>query len=494
MYTAGSDPVRPISLSSALKISLDNYYDLMKTSVGVANNEMLQLKLVADLLDISDDRIIPSKGGYTWFSYHNLLERADRKIQPSAVSPSPDGVQINAEKLSTVYGEFLLKLRGFVVKKNLSAEDQQKVADLNGLIGQDKIQFEKLAREDAQGWAQHCKDTGVNPADRNAYLSWSATWGNLRAIRDTLADLKALHFDLKTITDRKYPDPADRAVVDAEFDYLNLAMQASYPNLPDYDYPDGDVFNIVYLINLGQSGNGAFDFRYVINWDKSLNVIKTTQGGNFTAAWDQTTSSSKTIETDWGASGSGSYYFISARASASEHTKIQEDFSKTTGIKLAANAAFRINIKYPQWFHPELFNHKHVKANPQVFSEFLGPQGSLLYYPLAIVVVRGFSATFTASQNWAYDYDHKFSASAGGGFGIGPISFNASGNYSSHVHEHKVDVQNTSLTLADDKDTLRFIGYVLAKNPVLEDEITQHVSAAGLSPLVSPAPPPPKNG
>src|SRR5439155_3919976 len=142
---------------------------------------------------------------------------------------------------------------------------------------------------------------------------------------------------------------------------------------------------------LGSSGNGAFDWRYVVNFDKTLRFIRTTQGGHFIAHWDQNTGSSTSIQTDWGVSGSGSYYFISARASASEHTKIQDDFSKTTAVDLSAEAVFRINIAYPQWFHPELFKSKYIKANPTSFEQFFGSQGTLLYYPLAIVVVRGFS-------------------------------------------------------------------------------------------------------
>jgi len=259
MYRAGSDPVQPISLSSALKTSLDNFYDLLKTSAGVAQNELLQLRLAADLLDISDDRTPASKGGYEWFTYHNLLDRSDKQILPSPVSPDPNGAQVNANMLSTVYGAFLQKLRGFVVKTALSADDQKKVADINGLITQDKIQYEKLAKDDRDRWVQHCLDTGGDVTDRNAYLSWSAAWGNMREIKTTLDDLKDQYFSLKTILDRQYKDPSDRAIVDAEFDYNNLLMKASYPNKPDFDYSDGDKFDIVYLINLGTSGTGAFD-------------------------------------------------------------------------------------------------------------------------------------------------------------------------------------------------------------------------------------------
>jgi hypothetical protein len=174
------------------------------------------------------------------------------------------------------------------------------------------------------------------------------------------------------------------------------------------------------------------------------------------------------MTTDWGGSGSGSYYFVSASCSASEHTAIQSDFDHMTSMELSAVATLRADIQYGGWFDPTLFSCKHVKDNPQDFSEYFGPNGTLLYYPIALILVRGFSATFMSSQNWTYDYDHTFSASAGGGFNCGFISFGASASYTEHTHEHTVDTANTSLTFSDDKDTVRFVGYAVAKNTMFE--------------------------
>ena len=78
--------------------------------------------------------------------------------------------------------------------------------------------------------------------------------------------------------------------------------------------------------------------------------------------------------------------------------------------------------------------------------------------------MRGFSVEFTASQNWSYDYKHTFSASAGGGFSAFGINFGSDGGYSENTKEHQVDQSNTSLKFADDKNTLRFIGYAVAEN------------------------------
>ena len=482
MFTAGNDPVRPVSLGTAMQVTLDNFYALMKTHAGVADNELLQLRLAADLIDISDDNVVASKGGYTWFSYLNLVDRSDRQIQPSPVSPDPGGAQINAIKLSAVYGDFLRVLRGFVVRTELSADDQKKVADFDNLIEQKGDEYGKLLAQDKSKWKTLCNQTGDPVGDINKYMSWSSSFGNLRKMRRVLDDLDTLRFDQKTVLNRKYADPVDEQIVKAENDYYNPNMKASYPEQPDYTFPTGDSFNIQYLIGLGMAGSGAFDYRYVINFDMSLHNIKTTGGGHLDAMWDRTESSSKTMETDWSASAHGQYYFISAKANASEQTKIQDDFTHTTGIHMKAEAVFRIKIRYPQWFHPELFTNKYIKANPKSFEKFFGHSGELLYYPLDLVVVRGFSATFLSNQNWTFDYDHKFSAGGGGGFGIGPISFGASGSYNEHTHEHKVDVQKTELTIGDDPSTLRFIGYVLAKNRVFEEALTEFTSSAQFAP------------
>lgn len=170
------------------------------------------------------------------------------------------------------------------------------------------------------------------------------------------------------------------------------------------------------------------------------------------------------MSTDWGVSGGGSYDFISASMSASEHTAVQTDFNKTISMTLHAEAAFRDTIKYGAWFDPTLFTCSHVQQNPSDFLQFFGPAGSLLYYPKALILVRGFAVTFTSTQKWTYDYDHTFSASAGGGFDCCGISFGASGSYTEHTHEHEVDTQNTTLTFADDKNTIRFVGVAVEKN------------------------------
>ena len=74
--------------------------------------------------------------------------------------------------------------------------------------------------------------------------------------------------------------------------------------------------------------------------------------------------------------------------SAGEHTAVQTDFNKAISMTLHSEAAFRDDIKYGPWFDATLFNCKHVQDNPHDFAGFFGAQGSLLYYPIALILVR----------------------------------------------------------------------------------------------------------
>src|SRR5206468_3615474 len=116
------------------------------------------------------------------------------------------------------------------------------------------------------------------------------------------------------------------------------------------------------------------------------------------------------------------------------------------------------------WFQPTLFAAKHVKDNPNDFVSFFGPTGNLLYYPTALILVRGFTAEFLNTQSWTYDYQHDFSSSAGGGFSLFGINFGSSGSYTEHTKEHQVDQSSTRLKFWDDPATIRFVGYAVAKN------------------------------
>src|SRR5579872_2440239 len=110
LYTNADSPIQPISFGDAMQISLNNYYDLLKVQAGgLGANEFLQLKLVADAVDISD--IQPNGGKYEWFSYYNLLNRSDLEIEPQPLSGT---VLAGVARVSDIYGKFLNRLANLV--------------------------------------------------------------------------------------------------------------------------------------------------------------------------------------------------------------------------------------------------------------------------------------------------------------------------------------------------------------------------------------------
>lgn len=467
-----ASPIQEITFGQAMKLSLDNYYDILKQKAGqLGAQEFLQLKVVADTIDLSTEEIA-SKGGYVWFSYFNLLNRSDRAIEPDPVS---GGAATSALTLADVYGKFLSKLRQYVVVANLSADDQKRLAELEEEIQSMGNDITKYYILDRTNWKNFSEAMGYRYGDDQAFVQWAQYSGNLPKIQALIEKIQIKSFERKTILGRSYKTPEDEEIIKADFAYSSPSSRLRYPVYPDNQYDDGDKFNPVYLARLPLGSTAIFDDRLAITWSMKLNTIKSAVDGTFTGTFDRNTQQSKSISTDWSGSASASYGLFSVRASASESVRIQEDFNKGTKITVGAKAAFRIGINPPPWFKASLFRHKYVQENPKDFDEFFGPKGKLLYYPVAIVVVRGISIGFESTQNWTYDYKKIFSASGGGGFGAFGINFGGSASYSSTVKEHQVDQASTSLSFNDDPTTIRFVGYIVAKNTVLEAAVEDMV-------------------
>ncbi|WP_140740782.1 hypothetical protein [Mesorhizobium sp. B2-3-5] len=443
-----------------MNVSLNDYYDLLKVNVtGIKAEEFLQLKLVADPVSISNDKA--SAGGYIWWSYYNLLDRGDHVVVPQAVD---DQVAISAARLANVYGDFLNILIKFVAKKNLTPPEEKELANLQKQIAACKKKIGKLLAEDTANWEKYARGHGFAVGDQGQYLKWSQYQGNWDDVLEQQDLLKDYRLDRKILLNGQYPDPEDRKIRDQLDLFDSLPMQLGYPVHADHLYSNGDSFDVGYLSTMAGSENAMFDSRRYVEWKQDLKTILTTGGGHFDATLDHSTGTSTSMTTDWGASGSGSYAFISAHANVSEHTAIQEDFNTLTQMNLHCESAFRVEITYGGWFDPTLFDCQHVIDNPHTFAPFLGDKGSLLYYPTSLILVRGFAVEFLNTQNWSYDYDHSFSASAGGGFSCCGISFGASANYSEHTHAHKIDQATTHLVFKDDVNTIRFVGLGVVKN------------------------------
>ncbi len=458
-----------MTFGQGLQISLNNYYDLLKTQAATLGvDEFLQIKLVADPVSISYKKY--AEGGYPWFSQYNLLRRADMSIVPQGVS---GGVMTGISLMSAVYGEFLQKLRGYVVLKNLSPAEQLEIADLDKAVESDKSDAMRWVILDRTNWKQYAEAMGYAVGDNAAYVQWSSSYGHIRQMQNALDSIKRSQFRIKTIMDRQYPDPGDREIVEAEFDYTNPAMRLRLPVNPDTDYPNGGSFDIVYLSMLPLGSTALFDDRLTVGWNMALKDIKETTAGGFPQGltYDRTTTKSTSISTDWGAAGSASYAFISVNASAGGHTDIQEDFSHATGLTLTAEAAFRVTINCACLVQAQPVQQssrdRQSTRLPQVLrseryaallSDGLDPGQRVRRHVFVEpeLVVR-LQASFQRIR-W-----RRISC-----FGY---SFGASGSYTEDTHEHQTDQQNTKLSFKDDKDTLRFVGYAVRKNTVFQNAL-----------------------
>ena len=466
-----SGPITDITFGSALTISLNNYYDLLKDQVGgLKAEEFLQLKLVADALDLSQTN-------YPWFSLHNLHDKSNVAIEPSPVDST---VSVSAVRLDAVYGEFLRRLVTYVIAVNLSDDDQKQynslALHLQGL--RDEIQGTStttgLVELDRIAWAKYAATAGYSPTDMSAQAQWNAAYGHGAEISQIMSDMSLTKFKMNALLNKQYPDPVDAEIVQASTDYDSDSMRMCYPISPDYLYaPDNAKFSLGYLSGLPQVNSGLFDSLRVISWDKTLSFMQSQVVGAMDAKFDKTTDDSSSISSDWGASMSADYGpFISVNASASSSTQIKQDFSTATSVEVSAAAVYKVGLVFPRWFRPELFQCKRVLDNISDFQSFFGPNGTLLYYPTQLICVRGFKIVFSSSQNWTYDYDHNFSAKAGGGLHIFGINFGPSSNYTNDTKEHQVVTSGTNLTVYDDPNTIRFVGYAVAKNNL--QSITAH--------------------
>lgn len=464
MYNEFSSPVKDVTLGDAMKISLDNYYDILKAQTGgLGSNEFLQLKLVADAVDVSSTK---EEDNYKWFSYYNLLKRSDLAIDNS---PIADTILTGAVTLADVYGKFLRKLRNLVVYSELSQEDKDKLDYIDTEVERLKEVAIDLFETDSQRWSRYCEVRGIETGDQSIYIQWSSRFGNIGEIENIHKKITYKKFERKTIINRKFPNADDQEIVDAEILFDDPRMRLRYPIHPDYEY--SSELTAEYLVGLPYGSTALYDDRRVINWDKTLDRIRELNVGRFTATLDTSSQRSESIKTDWGGSSSVRYGFIKVKSGGSGFSKISEDFKKTKNITLSAESTMKVNINYGSWFKPNLFEHKRVKENPDLFLEFFGENGSLKYYPTALILLRGFGISFKTTAKWTYDYEKKFKASGGGGFRAFGINFGGKAKYGKHVKEHKVDRSETELKITDDSNSIRFVGYVVKKNEPLKEEL-----------------------
>jgi len=180
-----SDQVLPVPINAALKITLNNYYDLLKSNVGgLQASEFLQLKLVADPVDISSK-------DYPFFSYANLRVKSDVAIVPKPVAA--EGVSTGATTLVSIYGSFLRELRDLVIPGILTPEESLRVTALDQIMKGQRDLIDQYEKADMAKWKDYATLFGLDPKDFAAYTQWAAAHASLAEIQTARKEITAAY-------------------------------------------------------------------------------------------------------------------------------------------------------------------------------------------------------------------------------------------------------------------------------------------------------------
>jgi hypothetical protein len=449
------------------KTTMDLFYQFAKEQIGnLQASQYIQLKTVADPFDVSLK--------YKYYSYYNYLLRSDTILEPN---PLNDQFVTSDRTFSVEFGRFLDTAVSLIEKKELDPATIQKINDKSILRDNIRKRIKELVREDSADWRDYCENRGIPFGDSTAYTQWTNSYGNGNEISQKQKDLRATEGDLALLRSKEYADPDSKEIKTTYDQYVSVASRIRYPTRPDTEYPNGSSFSWPYLAGLPSGDGPLFADRSVVFPQMSMDDIVSTGAGSFSVNVTSSTKATSSMSNDWSANGSISYGWFGVSASASSQTQIKEEFSKTTGFDISCQALYAIPLDASNWFKPEIFKNGIIVKNGKIFERFFGPQGSLLYYPRSLIVMRGFKIKFKSSQNWTHDYVHDFSSRGSGSirvFGIG-----LGGGYSKHEHqeEHKIEQNGDELTFSDGDNTFRVVGYICQKNQPLHDLFDQDLLA-----------------
>lgn len=465
-YNAPTDlsPIQPFSPPPEIdplanwKASFNTFYQLVKGTVGApGNSQYIQLTASAvPLYQNADNK---------WYSRYNFLVKSDHLLDDDPVTRD---FTVNEREFSEEFGRFLDKLETFVDIQALPPDIVQKIADCNIRI--QNIDGEIDRRQDAHyaRWIRYCAATGTSPGDRTSYAQWSMTYGHYDEIDKLLKDKFGLLGQIAAYRDRQYSDPDQKEAHQLYTQFNSIGSRLRYPRFPDKEYADGNNFSPAYLANLPPGTTALFDDHHLVLQDLPVEDMLGLSTGAFTQQLTSSSQATESMERDWSTSGSASYGWFKVSASASEHTAIQEDFRKTTGMTVGAKSLLRVKIQTAPWFKAGIFNNGIVKRNIRQFQRFFGPQGTLRYYPIEMIVARGFNVKFTAAQAWTYDYERQFKAGGSCGLNVWGVNFGANGNYSERQEQHKVEKRGQELIFDDGEKNLRIVGYYVQKTPLAQ--------------------------
>ena len=446
--------IKEVDALADFGLTLDHFYSIVKTQVSnLQVNQFIQLQAAAIPLDLSKD--------YTWFSFGNLNRSFDIRLDPKPVA---DNLSLNAgAKLSDEYLVMLSDLLALVEFKELDSATLAKIDAMQTRILNDGSRINILLQKRMADWIAYATNSMINQGDIVQFSHWSSGHHATREINELQKEQARTQALISALRIRKYNDAADQAIVDAYAEATSPSARLRYPRFPDGEYGDeAKKFNAVYMAMLADNESSLFANRQLITSGVGLEELTTGTIGSLSQKIEKMSQASSSISTDWSASGSGGWGPFRVSANVNSHEKIKEDFKSAESITVSTKSLQAIPLD-ARWFIPDLFKHKLIARNRQLFDQYFGENGTLLYYPTHLIVVRGMQLKFTSSQDWQYDYEKDFSTSGSGSAKLFGIGWGANANYSRSEKQQKIERRGHDLIL-DDGDNIRILGYVGTKN------------------------------
>ncbi|MCF5263313.1 hypothetical protein, partial [Pseudomonas sp. PA-5-4A] len=443
--------VQEINPLADYKATFNLFYEFVKGQVkgGLVQDQYIQLQTIAEPFDASS--------AYPYFSLYGYLNKVDQLLAPVALS---DQFSITDRTLYAEYSRFVETALTFIEAKALEPEVvkliNSKTVDIINL----KKDIARLVREDSAAWKDYSSLRGIPYGDLAQYTQWSNRYGNANDIEADAVQLSSLYGDLERLRRTEYKNADEKEIKDAWDKLVSVGTRIRYPRMEDGAYPDGPRFSLPYLASLPTGDTAVWADRAVILPQLTVTTIATTPIGAFSVEFDKSRVAKESMESDWSGSVSGSYGWFSASVNASESKSVSEELSHTENVTLGCRSCYIATIQPPPWFNSNLFENNIILKNKKSFLRYLGPAGTLLYYPKGLVLMRGFKITFKSTNGWKYDYVRDFSVGGSASarfFGIG-----IGGGYKRHEHQesHIVEKNGDSLTFDDGENTLRVIGYL----------------------------------
>jgi len=454
--------IREVDILADFNLTLDHFYSIVKTQIGgLQARQYLQLQATAIPFDVSPD--------YKWFSYGTMNRFFDVRMDPTPVASN---ITLEAAaRLSDQYLIFMADLISLVEVLELDKDTLEKIDKLRTRINNNDARVTALIKRRMDDWIQYAEATMLDRGSLTQFTHWQQGHHTSREIADLVRELARDGALMSALTARRYASADHQAVADAYAAVTGPASRMRYPLFPDSEYPADEVakFSATYFASLPDNDSSLYRNLQLMTSMVTLGDITTSEIGKFSDKLTKESVANSTVTTDWSASGSAGWGPFKVRTEVSSHEKIRDDFSHTQSISVGATSLQAIPIDASVWFRPDMFRHPLVKRNRRLFEPYLGPKGSLLYFPTHLIVARGMNLTFTSSQNWQHDYEKDFSASGSASGRIFGVGFGGGGRYSQTQREQKVERRGNDLVL-DDGDNIRILGYVVTKNADFDDD------------------------